>query len=266
MHRRSLLLIALVAPVVVACHEGTTTRVYEWQGELPADAWVHVRDLNGGVRIGESPSDQIAVLAEIRGSTSAVRRARIERVEDGSDLVFCAMLASGGTCTAERYTTRARKGFPFGGSRHVEVRFTILVPDGVRVNASTVNGAVKVERAPSDVVVKTVNGRIDATVLAGGIEANSVNGSVHARVDSLPAGAKVALSTVNGSVHAELPESASGRVDLSTVNGSLTSDFALQSSTSTPRHLQGVLGDAAGAGGQLTLKTVNGSVRLARGS
>jgi len=166
MHRRSLLPLALVAPVVMACHEGTTTRVYEWQGELPADAWVHVRDLNGGVRIGESPSDQIAVLAEIRGSTSAVRRARIERVEDGNDVVFCAMLSSGGTCTSERYNTRTRKSFPFGGSRHVEVRFTVLVPEGVKVNASTVNGAVKVERAPSDVVVKTVNLALELETLS----------------------------------------------------------------------------------------------------
>jgi hypothetical protein len=262
--KRCHVLPAIIAVALfAACHaDHRGTRTLGWTGEMSEGSWVRVRDLNGSVHVEPSTTGQVEMLAVVQGR--GVQRVQVRGVREGSDLVFCAILSGGGECSSQGYRTRSRSHWMPWRRGNVSVDFTIRVPEGIKVDASTVNGGVHIEEAPSDVIARSVNGRIDASLIAGRVEARTVNGSVRARIGSLPANADVSLSTVNGSVQAELPESASGALDLSTVNGSIRSDFSLAPGmTSTRRQLRGMLGTG---GGKLTLKTVNGSVVLAKGA
>jgi DUF4097 and DUF4098 domain-containing protein YvlB len=68
---------------------------------------------------------------------------------------------------------------------------------------------------------------------------------------------------VNGSINIELPDGVNAEVTARTVNGDLETDFPLTiQGRWGPRKLTGTIGDG---GRDLSLETVNGSIRLRRG-
>jgi DUF4097 and DUF4098 domain-containing protein YvlB len=136
----------------------------------------------------------------------------------------------------------------------------MMLPPGVQVDASTVNGRVTVTEAAGDVKASTVNGEIRASTMGGALSLKTVNGSIRARAASLAKDAPIDLETVNGSVRAELPSPLDADVQLSTVNGRITTDFPVAlSGRASSRELQGTVGSG---GRPVRLRTVNGSVEL----
>jgi len=112
------------------------------------------------------------------------------------------------------------------------------------VNASTVNGELRVESS------------------GGPMRATGVNGRVYARLTAASVSEPMDVSTVNGSVVLELPENLNADVTMTTVNGSLDSDWPLTvRGRIDPRNLTVHLGNGTG-GPRITLSTVNGSVEL----
>jgi DUF4097 and DUF4098 domain-containing protein YvlB len=156
-----------------------------------------------------------------------------------------------------------------GGDYHMDhvrkndlaVRFTVKLPRGVKVDASTVNGEVTIAGAAAAVVANTVNGRIRVHTGTGAVNASSVNGSVEATVDAVTDG-DVELATVNGAVTALLPKNLNATLDASTVNGRVDTDFPVQMTGQvSPRHMRGTIG---WGGIQLKLNNVNGSISIRR--
>jgi DUF4097 and DUF4098 domain-containing protein YvlB len=138
--------------------------------------------------------------------------------------------------------------------------FDVMLPPGVRVDASTVNGRVTVTEAGSDVRASTVNGDIRASTMGGALALKTVNGSIRARAASLAKDAPIQLETVNGSVRAELPTPLDADVLLATVNGRITTDFLVAvTGRSSSREVRGSIGSG---GRPVELRTVNGSVEL----
>jgi DUF4097 and DUF4098 domain-containing protein YvlB len=75
---------------------------------------------------------------------------------------------------------------------------------------------------------------------------------------------KLEFTTVNGGITVELPPSISAEFEASTVNGSVESDFSITiQGKMSPRSLRGRIGDG---GPMLRMTTVNGSIRLEKGS
>ena len=265
-----LLIAALTALLVVpstsfAQRERDTDRqtdenAFGWEGRIPEGRWISVYNLNGPITVEEGSGDQVEVRAEKSWRRGDPADVRIETVRDGDDVVICALWTERSTCDADGLHTRGR-GDDRGDDRNdVSVRFTVRLPRGVKVRASSVNGAIDISGARAEVVARSVNGRIDASTSSGPVDAQTVNGSINVRMESLASQADMEFETVNGSVKVEAPSNLAADVSMATVNGSLHSDFPLTMQGRITKHR--INGTVNGGGRRLSLKTVNGSIEL----
>jgi DUF4097 and DUF4098 domain-containing protein YvlB len=175
-------------------------------------------------------------------------------------VVICALWEGRGTTSCDE------SGYESHNIRNndVSVEFRVLVPKGVRVGVSTVNGGVTVDGATAEVEASTVNGEVDATTSGGPVNASTVNGSVRARMGRFENDEDLNFSTVNGTVVAEFAGDIDADVDMSTVNGRFQTDYPVTvSGRLDPRHLRARIGKG---GRRLKMSTVNGNVELRRRS
>src|SRR5207253_6982021 len=158
----------------------------------------------------------------------------------GNDgITICALWGSGDNVCGpgEAYKQRSVS------HNDVRVHFTVRLPRGVAVGATTVTGTVRVVGASAPVVAGTVNGDVDAETARGPVNAYSVNGSVRAAMRDFGDTGAVKLITVNGSVTAELPARLDATVNANTVNGSIVSEFPLDvTGKFVARHASGQIG------------------------
>jgi DUF4097 and DUF4098 domain-containing protein YvlB len=109
----------------------------------------------------------------------------------------------------------------------------------------------------------TVNGSVRVTT-TGLAEASTVNGSVYAQMGRANWDDDLEFSTVNGGITLILPGKLDTEVRASSVNGDIESDWPL---TITGRFNNRRLRGTIGAGGRsLSLSTVNGEIRLKKGT
>ena len=270
---RSVLALVLLAAVPLAgCGSDRgptrTESAFQWRGRVPAGGWVRIRDLNGAVRVGRAPGNEVVITATRKYRGRRPQAVRFVAEPDANGVTACALWGDEGECSAERYENgrSSHRGWfsrIFNGRRggNVTVDYVVAVPAGVRIDASTVNGRVIIADATSEVIARSVNGPVTIGGAGGPVSARSVNGRVNARFDQLASGASVELKTVNGSVSALLPPSVDADVALETTNGRVSSDFPLARREGNRRVLRGTLG----AGGRrIALESVNGSVKLGR--
>jgi hypothetical protein len=242
--------------------EAAQSKDFEWRGRIAQGDVIEIKGVNGSVNASFTSGDEV----EVRASKVEHRRGNAEDVEirvvehdDG--VTICAVYPHrdrdrANTCEA------GRNGRNNTRNNDVEVNFVVLVPAGVRFAGNTVNGDVEAEGLRADARVSTVNGdaRVETTGLA---EASTVNGSVYASFGRPDWSRELDFSTVNGSVTVEMPDETNARVSANTVNGSLESDFPLTiTGRFGNRRMRGTIG--SGDGGDLSLSTVNGSIRLKR--
>jgi hypothetical protein len=262
--------LALLALAAAACAPGDRpweAKSFSWEGELPEGQWVRVRNLNGAVKVSASDGDRVEIRAEKswRGGRPEPVRFVMDTTESG--VVVCALWGKGGgECSESRYRSNQNsswwKRFLYR-RKSVNVEFVVAVPRGVKIDAQTVNGSVKVDDAPDEVRVSTVNGAITASTSRGPIRATTVNGAIKTTIESLDGEGDIELKTVNGSVTAELPADLGGTLDLSTVNGRLDTEFPVTlEGAMNSRRIRGVIGDGSR---RIKIGTVNGSVTLRKG-
>ncbi len=236
---------------------------FTWSGTVAQGRWVYVRNLNGRVRVEEGSGSKVEVTAEKRWRSGDPRDVQISvrQIGGGSgDVIVCALWNERSSCDEDGYHSRGDNWNWFNNSRRdVQVEFTIHLPRGVKINASTVNGGVEIDGASSSVVAHTVNGSIEARSTGGSVSAHTTNGNLTISSPMLD-GDRNEYTTTNGSISLELPASVNAEIDMRTVNGRLSSDFPLTVEGSfSPRRLHAMLGRG---GPTLRLSTVNGSIRL----
>ena len=119
------------------------------------------------VNIVPGPSDRVDVraLKTWRGNPVAVRI--LAEVANG-EVVVCVAAATG-TCASPRLGAA-------GGD--VAVQFSIAVPAGMRIVASTVNGDVSVATPARTVQASATNGNVVVQATSGRLLATTVNGTV----------------------------------------------------------------------------------------
>lgn len=260
-------LLAGAALSVGACRRGAheLPDAFSWSDQLPSGSTVHLRTMNGSVTVRGTAKSQTHVQGIKRWRRGRDRDVRFVVARSGDDVYLCAIWTRrGGRCGDERYKPSHARWLAifslFRRSTDMNASFEVMLPPGVRVDASTVNGPVTITEAAGDVKAATVNGDIRASTMGGALSLNTVNGSIRARAASLAKDAPIDLETVNGSVRAELPSPLDADVHLSTVNGRITTDFPVAlSGRASARELRGTVG---GGGRPVRLKTVNGSVEL----
>src|SRR5919206_3440527 len=247
--------IALAAPAVA--QQQSTDNTFTWDGKMAAGSWLRIRNLNGSVNVERADGDVAQVRGEKQWRRGDPRLVRFQVIKDGDNVTVCALWDEDDLCDETGYHSH---GHHHDEDNDVSVRFTVRLPNGVKMDASTVNGGVDVRGAQAEVVANTVNGRVDASSTTGPVNANTVNGSVHVRMDALTGDGDLTLSTVNGSVTAELPAKLDAELELETVNGNVRTDYPLTvTGRLDPHHIRGTIGSG---GRRLRLKTVDGSIEL----
>lgn len=229
---------------------------FEWSWRIPAGKTLEIRGVNGSIR-AERARGEAEVRAVKRAKRSDPREVRIEAIEHEDGVTVCAVYP--GKDGVENVCA------PGGGrmntrNNDVVVDFHVRVPEGVRLVAATVNGAVDVHDLESPVEVATVNGSVSLATTRTAV-ATTVNGSVSAVVGSADWEESLSFGTVNGAIDVTFPSDLRAQVDATTVNGDIETDFALTvRGKFNRRHVRGRVGGAGG--GELSLSTVNGSIHL----
>lgn len=270
MHRSATLLLLgaalAAAPTASDAQTRRTDDSYSWEGRIPRGRWIVLRNMNGEVRVERSSDDRVSVTAIKRWRRGDPADVRITNVKgaDGESVVVCAIWGDDGRCDEDGYRGSSRNSWGSNRDNDVSVEFVVRVPAGVRVDASTTNGDMRVVGATSEVIARTTNGSVRAESSGGPVSARTTNGNVTATMRDLGDARDMDFSTTNGSVIVEVPASLGAEVDMSTTNGSVASDFPMTlSGRINPRRLQARIGDGSR---RLRLHTTNGNVELRKGS
>lgn len=233
---------------------------FHWKGQLFANQTIEVKGVNGDIRAVASDSNQVEVTATKTARRSNPAEVRIEVVPHSGGVTICAVYPD----VAGREPNRCEPGT--GGhsetrDNDTSVQFTVRVPAGVIFAGRTVNGDIEGASLQGNVEAHSVNGSVKVTT-TGYAVATSVNGSITVAMDRADWPSAATFKTVNGSITLKLPDALGAQLRADTVNGSITSDFPItMTGAVTPRRLRGTLGSG---GPELTLSTVNGSIKLLR--
>ncbi|HYW33112.1 MAG TPA: DUF4097 family beta strand repeat-containing protein [Gemmatimonas sp.] len=235
-------------------------RAFTWSGTIPDGRRILVKNVNGAIEVERSTSGRVEVTAEKRWRRGNPDDVRIEQRKIGDEVLICALWNEESRCDERGIQTP--RGIKWNDRNDVSVRFVVRVPEGVRVDVETVNGALTVSGVTTDVRAYTVNGSIDAQSAGGPVRARTVNGSIKVSMGSLGRAEDLEYETTNGSVTIELPSNFGAQLELSTVNGRVSTDFPItMSGTLSPKRLRGTVGDGST---RFRASTVNGSIALRR--
>ncbi len=232
---------------------------FSWSGTIPSGKRILIKNINGGIDVERSASNRVEVTAEKRWRRGDPDYVRIEPKKLGDEMLICALWGENSRCEEDGIRSERNNN---SGSRNndVSVHFVVRVPEGVRVDVSTVNGGLEVSGVTTDVRASTVNGSITARSAGGPVRAKTVNGSINISMGSLSRADDLEYETVNGSITISLPENFGAQLELGTVNGRVTTDFPIMvSGTLSPRRIRGTVGNGET---RFRASTVNGSVTL----
>jgi len=251
-----ILAVTAVGVATLATPAAAQDENFHWTGKLSSGQTLEIRGVSGDIRAERATGSEIQVDARKHGRRSDPADVQIEVVPHDGGVTICAVYPS--------RNGRENECRPGGGRNNtqnndVSVTWTVRLPDGVNLEAHTVNGDVTVMDVSGDVGASTVNGDVDLST-RGTAEAHTVNGSITASLGRADWEGRAAFKTVNGSVTLEVPDGLSARVDASTVHGSIETDFPITvRGRFARRSLHGTIGDG---GRDLEIGTVNGSIRI----
>ena len=265
---------------------------YDWSGSIPAGATLRVATGAGNVTVTRAQGATARVRGELRRRGSEGEGVRFEMVRAGRDVIVCALVSARATCTA-----RGLQNESYRGRRQPRADFTVELPAGVVMNASsgtgdvdvsgatavvsastgngsvrvaagaaevsaaTGNGSVRVDDARGAVRAASGNGRIDVSA-AGPVTASSGNGDIQVSIASPRAAGDMAFNSGNGSITLRLPDGFGAELDATSGSGSISSDFEVRTTGRLTRgRLRGTLGNGGRA---LRVATGNGRVSLER--
>jgi DUF4097 and DUF4098 domain-containing protein YvlB len=250
--------LALAFVPLAALSASSRSEDFRWNGRIPAGRSLEIKGVNGAIEASAASGDEAEVVAVKRGRRDDPAEVEIKVVDHAGGVTICAVYPSRRAGRPNECV--AGEGGRLGADNNdVDVSFVVKVPTGVRFVARTVNGSVDAEGLDGDVHAQTVNGGITAKA-KGLVEAQTVNGSITASLGRSGGDSPLRFKTVNGGITVDLPESTSAQLRASTVNGEIETDFPL---TVKGRFNSKSVSGALGSGGrELSLETVNGSIRL----
>ena len=224
----------LVAGLVPVLH---AQEPFKWQGKLAAGKTIEIKGINGDVHASGGSGSDVTVTARKSARKSNPADVEIRVVEHEDGVTICAVYPSRKNKPANDCTAGSH-GHNDNDNNDTEVDFDVSVPKGVRFVGRSVNGSVNAESIAADAEGYTVNGDVRVTA-SGIVEATTVNGSIVATMGRSDWTNELEFNTVNGSIDSDFPITISGKV--------------------TPQNLRGRVGQG---GRDLSIETVNGSIRL----
>jgi DUF4097 and DUF4098 domain-containing protein YvlB len=236
---------------------------FNWHGRIAQGKRLEIKGVNGDVRAVLASGAEAVVNAAKHSRRSDPDEVEIKVVEHEDGITICAVYPTPPRAREENNCEPGERWHSSTENNDVTVDFEVQVPAGVEFDGRTVNGEMSAEGLKADVKASTVNGSVRVTT-TGLAEASTVNGSVYAQMGRANWDDELEFSTVNGGITLILPSKLDTDVRASTVNGDIDSDFPLMvSGRFGPRKVRGTIG----AGGRsLSLSTVNGEIRLRKGT
>jgi hypothetical protein len=226
-----------------------TDQVFQKTYPLPSGGQFQLDNVNGSVQVEGWDRDEVEVRAVKSSHTSS---------EDTHDLDLVKIEVESHPGEVNVHTR-----YPDGEGVEVAVEYHIHVPNRVLLGSvRTVNGSLLVRGVEGGGELKSVNGNVEVLESSGRFNAKTTNGNLRLEFRHLNDGAPMKLETVNGSVVLGLPSNASADLNLRNMNGDLYSEFPVTSTSDLPgaRAYRGKLGH--GGGGPISVRTVNGGIRL----
>jgi hypothetical protein len=222
-------------------------RVWQRSFELPPGGHVSIVNMQGGVLVeGWDRS-------EVEATVAMQSKAPTDQL---NDVQIAVEAIHGGVSFHTLY--------PAGLDTPIRVDYRLRVPRQGRLDdVSTLQGDIVVRDVEGSMQARNLHGDIAATNVSGSVLAHALTGNIMVSLRSLlDAKLPVQLGTINGNVDLQLPPQANANLELSTVAGNIAGDYPFQVS-STP-------GDTArraqvGAGGtKIELRTVRGNIRVSQ--
>lgn len=239
----SALCIVLVLPGALAAQ---VERDFERVVPLDPAGAFSVSNVNGGIDVETWNRNEARITAKLRASDQqALDQIEIEITGQGDSV-------------------NVKTKLPKDSDGERSVSYHIWVPQGARVSTTTVNGGVSVRDVAGAVRAKSVNGTVKVSAAGGDIDASTVNGRIEASYRNAPNEGSHEFTTVNGSVELSLPSAAGGEFEASSVNGSIDTDFPLTVERARFGGASKLQGRFGSGNASFKVKTVNGSVKIAR--
>jgi hypothetical protein len=232
---------------------------WHYTADIAAQHTLWLRNINGSISVQPSDGRQVEILAERTFKHSPVDSVQILTTISEKGLTVCAMWPGHATRCGPDGQYSSQGGIH---GNDVALAFTVRLPAGVKLDASTVNGDVEVNGASAPVSAGTVNGDIAIETANGPVRAATVNGDVAAVMRGFSGPGDVNVATVHGDASLTLPDNVDAIVDGHTVAGDIMTDYPLVVSGKFASHaIAGTLGKG---GRHLKLTTVTGDVELRR--
>ena len=246
-------LILLAACSSQACARGNgITQEFHQSYPLSSGGKVRLNNINGGVEIRVWDKNEVKVDAVKHADDEAMMDQLQIEVNPSSGLVDI------DTKYPDNTNTHNEEG-PW-------VEYTLTVPKEANLDKiKTINGNIEISGIAGELNATTVNGAVDASGITEDCRLETVNGNVKAEFALLKSGSKAKLKAVNGSITIDIPTSVGAAVKARTVSGHITNDFGLASSrderavVKVGDSVDGQIGDGKAS---LELETVNGNIRI----
>jgi hypothetical protein len=244
MRRMWTCLLLLAALAVISLPARAYDEVVDRSYPLAPEGSVELQNVNGSVQITGWDRDVVDV--------RAVKKTQ----DDAADLLRVRIRVS---ATPDQVSIETH--YPKDKGVAVSVEYFLRVPRHALLRRiKTVNGAVRVRRMDGKGELRSVNGNVEILDSAGGFNAHTTNGDLRIELRHLDPATPFDGRTVNGSVVVALAPNAGATLEVRTLNGDFRSDLPVyMKNVSNLRQFQAILG---GGGTPLTLRTVNGAIRI----
>lgn len=255
--------LAIAGYLTLAAGLPAAAQDFSWKGRIAAAKWLEVKGVNGDVRAMAASGAEAEVTARKTAHRSDPESVQIKVVEHPEGITVCAIYPTPPRAKRENSCEPGDDWSSSNENNDVTVHFTVRVPAGVKFRGQTVNGELDAEGLGADAIVSTVNGSVRVST-TGTAEANTVNGSIHATMGRAdwPEGAH--FRTVNGGITLTFPADLNAELRAETVNGDIESDWPVTvRGRFGPKRVTGTIGRG---GRMLHLATVNGNIKLRKGT
>ena len=258
---RQLLFLALAA--AVSTSSAICDDDFQWQGQLAPGQLLNIRGVFGAVNAEGTSGNIASVTAHKTATRSDPNSANIQVVPFDGGVVICAVYPDGDPAHTNTCNPPGMN-FTAVSNNDVEVEFTVKVPAGVRLTASTLRG---------DITARSLTAEVYATANIGSIDLST---SESAQADTRLGSITAVLGTVNwtgvrsffsgkGDIDVQIPADANVSVHANTISGAIISDFPL-TINSAPRGANFAYGKLGSDGRVLLVSTDIGNITLRRGS
>jgi hypothetical protein len=222
-----------------------TERVWQKRFELPPGGHVSVVNVQGSLLVEGWDRAEVEATVAMRSAAPTDQLDDVQVAVEARD---------GGVAFHTLY--------PSGLDAPVRVDYRLRVPRQVRLDElSTLQGDIVVRDVEGSMEARNLHGDIEGIDVSGSVVAHALTGNILISLRALPGRRlPIQLATLNGNVDLLLPAHADADLELSTVAGTIVGDYPFQVSS--------VPGDSTrraqvGAGGvRVELRTVRGNIRV----